>query len=538
MADSECPAGQHRNDAGDCVPNQNGESYGHPEGKLWYKKEFLTKAEYAKRIEEDNAGDSTQAGDGTMTDADNAADNRTKACPPGFHKDDEGNCVPDADLSDTTGEPAAEVLNAKQFKQMLGEQTNYFTKTLEEFKSSEQKKLELLAKNLGITQTQVNGKSYNSESAAFGKVGGIASSKVDDSSVKAVYESTVRKPANWFEALKKGTEGDVTGISWNINKEAFYETLTQKDVAWGGMPTSISTKNAKGEAITITGGDMPQIFSKQIYLIPGGRMRVPVRQFFDTQIIEDADRYNWYKGTGFDLDDTTAEGSEPTNEAQTISKVTATPSILRAVQTIKISDIENAPFDLVEYFNRAAALGGLKAEAKEALDTTYNAITPTNWVNANSGGAITDDDVASMTMKQEGIYAALDLIERQGGDTSPGNVVAFLHPKAIRELILDTAADFFTGQNPLTMRALGVLENRLGIDIVPTNVVHAQDNTTNDTYRNIVMVKGSIGLAVAADLQLEAQRRPDLSAVKVGARYRAKAAVIDETMTCRVSSAQ
>jgi len=143
-----------------------------------------------------------------------------------------------------------------------------------------------------------------------------------------------------------------------------------------------------------------------------------------------------------------------------------------------------------------------------------------------------------MTLKQEGVYAAKRLIENQGGDTSPGSLVLFAHPKAVEELILDTAADFFTGQNALHSTALGVLENRLGVDIVVTNSVAAQDNTTNDTYRNILAQKGSLGLAVAADLQIEAQRRPDLSAVKVGARHRIKGAVIDETVTARISSAQ
>jgi len=133
------------------------------------------------------------------------------------------------------------------------------------------------------------------------------------------------------------------------------------------------------------------------------------------------------------------------------------------------------------------------------------------------------------------------LIQNQGGDTSPGNMVAFLHPKALQELILDVTNEFFTGggtPTPLMNTSMGVLENRIGVDIVATNAVAAQDNTTNDTFRNVLAMKGSIGLAVAADLQIEAQRRPDLSAVNVGARHRLKAAIIDETMTCRMSTIQ
>ena len=290
---------------------------------------------------------------------------------------------------------------------------------------------------------------------------------------------------------------------------------------------------------------MPQIFSKQVYLIPGGRMRVPIRQFLDTQIITDSDRFNWYKVNGFAFDDTTSEGTAPTQEAQTITKVTATPALVRAYIIANYADIENAPFDLIEAFNRAAALGALDAEATDVLDTVYDAITPTNWVESD-GTVITEDDTtAPGTAQQEMIYVGMQLIQDQGGDTSPGNMVAFLHPKSLRELILDVTTEFWAGMDvggagsPRLMNtAMGVIENRLGVDIVATNQVHAQDNTTNDTFRNILAMKGTIGLAVAAELQIEAQRRPDLSAVTIGARHRIKGAVIDETMTARMSSAQ
>lgn len=523
-------------------------------------------SERGKRREQDNAGDTAQKGEPVgLTPDDTTNPSDTHDCKPGFRwdanaNDGLGGCVPDTTDQAGSGSggeapstPGKEALTRAQFGQYMQKTIEYFEKMSslrdEYYRRQEAKlvsKLETItAKPIMVGPHKVE---MRAEHMAYGLVKKESvekSSQVNDKAFKAVYESTVAGPAKYFENAAKYESTEVENlpgsIRWKVNIEAFLDSLEKRNQAWGttrGVRSRDEMQSSMTEAITISAGDMPQIFAKQIYVIPGGRMRVPIRQFLDVQIIENADRYHWYKINSFDLDDTTAEGSEPTNEAQTVTKVTATPTLKRGVQTVNFSDIENAPFDLIEAFNRAAALGSISEEAKEVLDTTYNAITPTNWVNGNTGAAITDDDVASMTLKQEGIYAALDLIERQGGDTSPGNAVAFLHPKAVRELILDTAADFFTGQQPLSHRALGVLENRLGIDIVPTNKVHAQDNTTNDTYRNVVMIKGVIGLAVAADLQLEAQRRPELSAVKVAARHRLKAAVIDETMTCRVSSAQ
>jgi hypothetical protein len=490
-----------------------------------------------------NAGDSVNKGEPTLTAAStkpNPAD--THDCGEGFKWDGE-QCVPSTPLDGTVGNPDTPGKEAMEALYRNIEKNNArhseFTQSLiEGMKTHETKLMEMFARG--------NGQSIvKAEAAAFG-VKIESSSMVNDGAKNSVYETSVMNPGKFFESSKQGANGEGF-LAWSINPQAYFETLKKGWMNYtGGAHGKLEgTSNAKGEAFTISGGDMPQIFSKQVYLVPGGRMRVPIRQFLDTQIIEDADRYNWYTVNGFAFDGTQSEGTAETEESQTITKVTATPALVRALQTVNYSDIENAPFDLIEAFNRAAALGALDAEAKDVLDTVYNAITPTNWVESD-GSVITEDDTTNPgTAQQEMIYAGQRLVQNQGGDTSPGNMVAFLHPKALQELILDVTTEFWAGaggapaSSPQLMNSsMGVLENRVGVDIVATNKVAAQDNTTNDVYRNVLMMKGSIGLAVAADLQIEAQRRPDLSAVKVGARHRLKGAVIDETMTCRMSTAQ
>jgi len=524
---TKCPPGMKPGPNGKCIPA--GEAF---------------------RTEDDNAGATTDKGAPTNTDAstkDNPAD--THKCEDGFKWDGE-QCVPSGDPAGAGGgggtgdpdTPGKENLEAfyKMFERLMAEHSAYNTQQQEAFKNYN---IQAMQQLLSISGKPV----YKAESASFGVKN--ESSMVNDSGNDSVYERTVRNPAAFFEAAAGKSklslqEGFTT---WVIKPMGFYETLKK---GWLNYTQQHSTQGTteqaiKSETFTISAGDMPQIFSKQVYLVPGGRMRVPIRQFLDTQIIEDADRFNWYTVNGFAFDDVTNEGAEPTTEeSQTITKVTATPALVRANQTVNYADIENAPFDLIEAFNRAAALGALDAEATDVLDTVYDAITPTNWVEAD-GGVITEDDTtAPGTAQQEMIYAGMRLVQDQGGDTSPGNMVAFLHPKALQELILDVTTEFWAGMgaggaSPQLMNtSMGVLENRLGVDIVATNAVAAQDNTTNDTFRNILMMKGSIGLAVAADLQIEAQRRPDLSAVKVGARHRIKGAVIDETMTARMSTAQ
>jgi hypothetical protein len=508
-------------------------------------------AEELFRAEEDNAGDTSSKGTGTLTSASTAAEPPSNVeCPPGSSWDSEKGCTPTGDDAGSVGgggtgnpeTPGKEKANEEFYKmveRLMASHTSYNQALLEDFKKSNTENLQAIL--------SASGKSvYKAESAAFGvKAESAGSSMVNDSARTSVYERTVKEPAAWFESAARGGTMQQGYTSWTINPQSYFETLKKGWMNYGnGEHGKLEGNNgAKGEAFTITGGDMPQIFSKQVYLVPGGRMRVPIRQFLDTQIIENADRFNWYTVNGFAFDGSQTEGTAETEESQTITKVTATPALVRALQLVDYADIENAPFDLIEAFNRAAALGSLDAEATDVLDTVYDAVSPTNWVESD-GSVITEDDTTNPgTFQQEAIYAGMRLVQNQGGDTSPGNMVAFLHPKALQELILDVTAEFWAGNfggatSPLMNSSMGVLEQRLGVDIVATNQVHAQDNTTNDTYRNVLAMKGSIGLAVAADLQIEAQRRPDLSALYVGARHRLKGAVIDETMTCRMSSAQ
>ena len=516
----ECPPGMKSVD-GKCVDAS---------GEKWIKSK-----------KEDNAGDSSGVGTDAPKDADDTTPNpsNTHDCPAGSHwSADDDACVPNGDPAGDVGgggagEPTATGKEDfyKMIEKLMASHSSYNTLMLEKSKAENQKWFETLANKMGV-------KGVSMESASFG---GYKTSQISKSGLtpKSVFESTVAEPAKWFEAVAKGTSGGNGYINWTVSMEQYIKNLPKHWINYGQITAA---QEVKSEAFTVTGGDMPQIFSKMVYLIPGGRMRTPIRQFLDTQVITDSDRYNWYTVTGFAFDDVTVEGTEPTTEeAQTIAKITATPALIRANQTVRYADIENAPFDLIEAFNRAAGLGALDAEATDVLDTVYDAITPTNWVDGAGAVQTGDDSLASAAAAtQEGIYAGKRLIENQGGDTSPGSLVLFGHPKFFEDIVLDTAADFFTGNNgnALHSTALGLLENRLGVDMVVTNAVAVADNTSTDTHRNVMAMKGTIGLAVAADLQIEAQRRPDLSAVKVGARHRIKGAVIDETMTCRISSVQ
>lgn len=335
----------------------------------------------------------------------------------------------------------------------------------------------------------------------------------------------------FFQKVKDSPkDSSFPAVSWNVDKDRYL-------ARWGYTLATGSKK--KTEAVTVSAGDMGQLFSKQVLVVPGGRMKTPVRQYCMYEDIPAGnDRAHFYTIGAFDFGAIT-EGTEPTNVSQTVSKKTATPSIRGAVQRIGYSQVENAPFGLVNAVNEAMVLAAIDDEATDLLTTTYDAETPTNWVRADTGAAITSDDIASLTFKREGLLAAKRLIGQRGYDISPGNLVLFIHPKAYQELMLDTNLNNFYQYARPDITATGVLERLYGVDIVVADQVKAQDNTTNDTYRNVLAVKGvAFGMASARNVAMEAQRRNEVQQVIVSGTHRVKSVVIDETASCRISSAQ
>jgi len=515
--------------------------------------------------EDTNAGSASDKGTPTLEfPAPEEVPATNHECPQGTSwSSDKGICEPSGDDAGKVGGAGvgAPEVPGKEMTEIItktmASHSAYNQKMLEKFANISKENLESILNRMGLP-------SYSKESAQFGNVKRESlTDTADQSNFNTVYKEAVENPGQFLGAWatahneSKKLEDHFSGglVSWTVKPQAYFDSL-QKGLINHALPNQshnpINENGASNEAFSIGSTVPPQIFSKLVYLTPGGRMKVPIRQFLDTQIIESANAYNWYTVDGVDFVEQD-DGLVVTEDTQTITKIQAIPNTWRSSQTVIYSDIENMPFDLIEAYNRAVALSSLDTESTVILDTlmetilvsTDNSVDNFGWVNGNTGALLTTtDDLANVTtMTQEGLYAAKRQIDVKGGDSSPGNLVFFAHPKAIEELVLDTTNLFFTGSPPigapLHSTALGILENRLGVDMVMNNRVHATSGaSTQETYRNILMVKGIVGLAVAADVQIEAQRRPDLAAVKIGARFRIAGAIIDQSMIVRISTAQ
>lgn len=338
------------------------------------------------------------------------------------------------------------------------------------------------------------------------------SSKVVDTVVKP-YESVHQ----FFESVKLGS-GVIGSSTWKID-------LTQSIKDW-----------TKTEAVTVSSGDAPQQFGKQILVTPDGKTATPIRQFCQVVALNGADRANFYKMGGVSFGGIT-EGSEAVNESQTVTKITATPAIRGGVQRIGYSQLEDIPA-LTNAINQSFALEAISDE-ETLLHTEFDSVTASNWVNGNDGSSLVSgasDDVSGMTMTGVGLVHAKKSIAEQGYDIN--DLVFLCDPKAYAELLTDSNISTFTQQGNAGITQKGQLEELFGVAIVVSNNIVNQDNTTNDTLRNILFKKGAFGIATGRDLSMETQRDNAKQQVIISGTQRIAVKTVDEKMVCRVSTAQ
>jgi hypothetical protein len=307
------------------------------------------------------------------------------------------------------------------------------------------------------------------------------------------------------------------------------------------VPLGKPLKPEKTEGVTINAGDQGQIYTKTILVVPGGRMKVPIRQYCYFQSVADgADRAHFYSIPAFDFGAIT-EGTEPTNPSQTVTKNSAITAVRGGVQRVGYSQIEAAPYGLVDAINAAMLIAAMQDEAVDLLSTVYHAASPSNWIRGDTGADVTTSNIASLgALTRLGILEAKRRIRNQGYDVSPGNLVVFLHPESYAQLLEDTNLNTYYQYARPEITDTEMLERLYGVDIVVTNAVQGIANSTNpNAWENVMAVKGvAFGLASGRDLTLEAQRRNEVQQVIISGTQRVKSVVIEQTATCRITSLQ
>jgi ribosomal protein L12E/L44/L45/RPP1/RPP2 len=383
-----------------------------------------------------------------------------------------------------------------------------------ELKNAEQKKMEALAKELGnIVKTPIEQliERFAPKSEVL-----TPSSMVDDSRQGGMKRESFDQIAGRIHALMAR---ETNYVSWKLDKEQFMQEFGWKQPG-----------EKKMEAVTMTA---PINYDRQIIAVPGGRFRVPLRQFTVVKQIKDADRFTFFTGDSFDFAAIT-EGTAPSDTTVTLTQVTATPATRGVLVKVNYSSTESAPADILEYINGRGLLAAIDDESADIMSVGTSISSPTNWVNGNTGVAITADTTfgTTNTLTITGVAAARRLIDNQGD--VPGGQVFITNPKAYYDLLISAGIDKLIQQGMPQIALTGVLEQLIGMRIVISKAAAGGDSTSK---RSLVVTPGqSMGLGVQRELMYEADRRNELQQIFVTPTQRIKSAMLDEKSTTRVST--
>jgi len=270
------------------------------------------------------------------------------------------------------------------------------------------------------------------------------------------------------------------------------------------------------EAIS-TSGTIPGIKqSSNIAIQLGSKTAIPIRQYGQFQAVpQGTNTARFYRIT---VPDAGAITESPTTDitaaTHTLTAISVTCSIRGWRQVVEKAELEDYPASFLNALRETARLEAIRDEHKlivqdlAATDHDFGGTTTAPYHIGGSDGAATTtttEEDADGEMDEDGITFAKRYLEKLGNDTSPGNLIAFITPRAFESLISSTGLSQYTMIGNPSITRLGEMERLYGVDIVVTNEILG---TQNNADRNLVCVKGKAwGLASQRDMEIEFQKQ-------------------------------
>ena len=292
-----------------------------------------------------------------------------------------------------------------------------------------------------------------------------------------------------------------------IDKEGWIETHTT-----ASSPTG---NGAVHEAVS-TSGTIPGVKqSSNISIQIGAKTVKPIRQFGQFQSVPTGQNTaRFYRIT---VPDAGAITESPTTDitaaTHTLTSIDVTCAIRGWRQTVEKAELEDYPASFLNTLRETARLEAIRDEHRlivqdlGATDHDFGGVTTAPYHIGGSDGAATTtatEEDADGEFDEDGLSFAKRYLEELGQDTSPGNLVAFLSPRAFETLMTSSGLTDYTQVGNANVTRLGQLERLYGIDIVITNELNIQNNA----YRNLVCVKGAaFALASQRNMEIELQKQ-------------------------------
>ena len=290
-----------------------------------------------------------------------------------------------------------------------------------------------------------------------------------------------------------------------LEKEGRIQThTTQKQSGNGEVQEAVSTSG------TIPGVKTASNISIQL----GAKTAIPIRQYGQFQAVPvGQNTARFYRIT---VPDAGAITESPTTDitasTHTLTSIDVTCSIRGWRQTVEKAELEDYPASFLNAIRETARLESIRDEHKLILQDLastardFGGVTTAPYHIGGSDGAATTtttEEDADGELDEDGLTFSKRYLEELGQDTSPGNLIAFISPRAFEALISSTSLSEYTQIGNASVTRLGQMERLYGIDIIVTNELLSANNAS----RNLVCVKGKAwGLASQRKMEIEFQK--------------------------------
>ena len=348
--------------------------------------------------------------------------------------------------------------------------------------------------------------------------------KSNSETLKAVIE-TVKE--NWnpkSEVAESTNSGYVEEAYTEEQGQAFmdklfetgYNKLVLEKEGWiESHSFTKQTGNGEVQEAVSTSGTVPGVKqSSNISIQLGSKTAIPIRQYGQFQAVPTGQNTaRFYRIT---VPDAGAITESPTTDitavTHTLTAIDVTCNIRGWRQVVEKANLEDYPASFLNAIRETARLEAIRDEHKlilqdlGATDHDFGGVSTAPYHIGGSDGAATTtttEEDADGELDEDGLTFSKRYLEELGQDTSPGNLVAFISPRAFEALISSTSLSEYTQIGNAGVTRLGQMERLYGIDIIVTNELLSANNAS----RNLVCVKGKAwGLASQRKMEIEFQK--------------------------------
>jgi len=268
------------------------------------------------------------------------------------------------------------------------------------------------------------------------------------------------------------------------------------------------------EAVSTSGTIPGVVQSSEISIQLGSKTAKPIRQFGQYQSVPTGQNTaRFYRITVPNAGSITeSPNTDITAVTHTLTSIDVTCNIRGWRQVVEKGELENFPAAFLNALRETARLEAIRDEHKlvvqdlASTDRDYGGTTTAPYhISGSDGSAVTTSTLEDATgeFDEDGLSFAKRYLEQLGQDTSPGNLIAFIAPRAFESLMTSSGLTDYTQIGFANITRLGQLEQLYGIDIMITNELL----TAANSHRNLVCVKGkSWGLASQREMEIELQK--------------------------------